>query len=76
MEHRYNIHTDEAWLYVSGCRNGLVQSPCAFLDAFEYHGTAFCIEALHEALRHGKPDIFNTDLGSQFTGKKYTGVLK
>ena len=28
----------------------------------------FCIEALEEALaRHGKPDIFNTDQGSQFT---------
>jgi putative transposase len=30
---------------------------------------AFCIEALEEALaRHGKPEIFNTDQGSQFTG--------
>jgi len=38
--------------------------------------TAFCIEALHEALKHGKPMIFNTDQGSQFTSKKFTGVLK
>jgi transposase InsO family protein len=30
---------------------------------------AFCVEALKEAMaRHGKPDIFNTDQGSQFTG--------
>ena len=37
---------------------------------------AFCIEALEEALaRHGKPDIFNTDQGSQFTGYDFTGVL-
>jgi len=37
---------------------------------------AFCIEALEEALaRHGKPDIFNTDQGSQFTGQAFTGVL-
>ena len=37
---------------------------------------AFCIEALEEALaRHGKPDIFNTDQGSQFTGAAFTGVL-
>ena len=36
----------------------------------------FCIEALKEALaRHGKPDIFNTDQGSQFTGAAFTGVL-
>jgi putative transposase len=36
----------------------------------------FCIEALEEALaRHGRPDIFNTDQGSQFTGAAFTGVL-
>jgi len=36
----------------------------------------FCIEALEEAVtRHGKPDIFNTDQGSQFTGHAFTGVL-
>ena len=37
---------------------------------------AFCVEALEEALaRHGKPEIFNTDQGSQFTGAAFTGVL-
>lgn len=37
----------------------------------------FCIEALEEALaRFGKPDIFNTDQGSQFTGIDFTGILK
>ena len=37
---------------------------------------AFCIEALEEALaRYGKPEIFNTDQGSQFTGTAFTGVL-
>ena len=37
---------------------------------------AFCVEALDEALaRHGKPDVFNTDQGSQFTGQDFTGVL-
>ena len=36
----------------------------------------FCIEALEEALaRHGKPDIFNSDQGSQFTSVDFTGVL-
>jgi putative transposase len=34
------------------------------------------MEALEEALaKHGKPDIFNTDQGSQFTGAAFTGVL-
>jgi len=39
--------------------------------------TDFCIEALEEALaRHGKPEIFNTDQGSQFTATDFTRVLK
>ena len=34
----------------------------------------FCVEALDEALtRHGQPEIFNTDQGSQFTGFAFTG---
>jgi putative transposase len=37
---------------------------------------AFCVETLEVALAlHGKPDIFNTDQGSQFTGAAFTGVL-
>jgi putative transposase len=36
----------------------------------------FCVEALGEALRKGKPDVFNTDQGSQFTGKTFTGLLE
>ena len=37
----------------------------------------FCIEALEEALaRFGKPEIFNTDQGSQFTSSRFTGVLQ
>ncbi|MGV2051595.1 IS3 family transposase [Agrobacterium sp. 22-209-1] len=37
----------------------------------------FCIEAVEEALaRYGKPDIFNTDQGSQFTSIDFTAVLK
>ena len=37
---------------------------------------AFCVETLEDALaRHGKPDIFNTDQGSQFTGQAFIGAL-
>src|SRR6202051_140135 len=37
---------------------------------------ALCIETLEDALaRHGRPEIFNTDQGSQFTGSAFTGVL-
>jgi putative transposase len=35
-----------------------------------------CVETLEDALaRHGKPGIFNTDQGSQFTGAAFTGLL-
>jgi putative transposase len=38
--------------------------------------TAFCVDALDEALaRFGKPEIFNTDQGSQFTSAAFTGRL-
>jgi putative transposase len=38
--------------------------------------TAFCLEAVEEALaRYAKPDIFNTDQGSQFTSADFTALL-
>ena len=37
----------------------------------------FCVAALEEALaRFGRPEIFNTDQGSQFTSPRFTGVLR
>jgi putative transposase len=37
---------------------------------------AFCLDAVEEALaRHGKPEIFSTDQGSQFTSAEFTGLL-
>jgi putative transposase len=38
---------------------------------------SFCVSALERALRcQGRPEIFNTDQGSQYTGEAFTGVLK
>jgi putative transposase len=36
----------------------------------------FCVEALEEALRKGRPDTFNTDQGAQFTSEAFTGLLE
>jgi putative transposase len=36
----------------------------------------FCVEALKRALRRGRPEIFNSDQGSQFTSEKFTGELE
>ena len=37
---------------------------------------AFCLEMLEEALRSGKPEVFNTDQGVQFTADAFTGRLE
>ena len=38
---------------------------------------AFCVDCLEDALRvHGKPEVFNSDQGVQFTSEAFTGVLK
>jgi transposase InsO family protein len=34
-----------------------------------------CVEALEEAFSNGKPEVFNTDQGSQFTSAAFTGAL-
>jgi putative transposase len=40
-------------------------------------GAEFCVEALEEALsQYGRPEIFNTDQGSQFTSNDFTRTLK
>jgi len=37
----------------------------------------FCVDCLEDALRmHGKPEIFNSDQGAQFTSDQFTGVLE
>ena len=39
--------------------------------------TSFCVEALEEAIaNYGRPEIFNTDQGSQFTSRRFTGMLR
>lgn len=37
---------------------------------------SFCIEALQQALQSGRPEIFNTDQGSQFTADAFTSILE
>ena len=38
--------------------------------------SSFCNEVLLEALKTGKPEIFNTDQGCQYTSQEFTGILK
>src|SRR3979409_236367 len=66
-----------AWLRLPGRCARLVQSAGSVVARVDHHGgAAFCVETLEEALaKHGKPEIFNTDQGSQFTGSAFTGLL-
>ena len=38
--------------------------------------SSFCVEALQQALEQGKPEIFNSDQGSQFTSSDFVGILE
>ena len=73
----HHLHPDGAWLRLSRCRAGLGDPPGSVLLAVDHDGGSFfCVETLEDALaRHGKPEIFNTDQGSQFTGTAFTVVL-
>ena len=53
-------------------RSGLVQKYLTFTPL----DTSFCISALEQALELSKPEIFNTDQGSQFTSLEFTGRLE
>ncbi|NQU87865.1 MAG: transposase [Mariniphaga sp.] len=47
------------------------------INAIYSMDTAFCVDTLYEAIgRYGKPEIFNTDQGAQFTSDDFTTVLK
>ncbi len=47
------------------------------MEAANTLDTAFCVEALEEAIaKYGCPEIFNTDQSSQFTSKDFTECLR
>ncbi len=50
-------------------RDGLVQPLRAFMEAVQQHGHIARVDTLEEALEKGRPEIFNTDQGSQFTSR-------
>ena len=51
----------------------MISRPCAQARSLD---SAFCIAAVEEAItRYGRPEIFNTDQGAQFTSAAFTGLL-
>jgi len=76
MGGRHNLHPHWARLSLAGRGDGLVGQGGAELAPVEHDDVSLCVSALEEALaRFGRPEIFNTDQGSQFTSAAFTGVL-
>ena len=72
----YHLHPDASRVSLSGRSDGLVDAPGAELASVDTMDVEFCIAALEEALaRFGRPEIFNSDQGSQFTSPRFTEVL-
>ena len=72
----YHLHPHVPGLLVPGGHHGLVQPLRGGLEAVQHPGADFCVEVLEEALVKGKPEVFNTDQGSQFTSEGFTGILE
>ena len=72
---RYHVYPHAPWICLSGGHHGLVQPLCSGLGDLNYPGP-FCLSALEQALDLSKPEIFNTDQGSQFTSLEFTDRLE
>ena len=46
------------------------------MASVEHDGHSFCLDALDDALGKGRPEIFNTDQGAQFTSAAFTDKLE
>ena len=69
----YYLHPHAQRFSLSGGHHGLVQ-PWRLSNTMD---TDFCASALEEAVaKYGKPDIFNTDQGCQFTSFAFTNILR
>ncbi|HMZ62198.1 MAG TPA: integrase core domain-containing protein [Leptospiraceae bacterium] len=67
------------WVYVSQCCSTAMDWYSRYVISWEISNSLeadFCILALLRALKKGRPEIFNTDQGSQFTSSEYTGTLE
>ncbi|CUI09069.1 Mobile element protein [Janthinobacterium sp. CG23_2] len=72
-----HLHPVGAGIRLLSGGDRLVQPQGPVLAAQQQHGRLVLVDCLEDALReHGKPEVFNSDQGSQFTSKAFTDVLK
>ena len=62
--------------YPPGGHYGLGLTERCRPDIVQHSGHDFCIETLQEALTQGRPQVFNTDQGSQFTSGEFIQTLQ
>ena len=77
LEFGHHLRADAAGVHVPDGGDRLVQPVRAVVAAVEYAGR--CGSAWRRwtrRLKRGRPEIFNTDQGSQFTSREYTGRLE
>jgi hypothetical protein len=72
----HHLHPDAGRLRLPDGGDRLVRPLCFVLEAALHAGQQFCIEALEEALGQGKPEIFNTDQGVQYTSDSFITALE
>jgi len=77
MVHRCDLLPNETRFHVYGCNNRLVFSVYCWFELSNTLDKTFVIEAIQKAIkRYGKPEIMNSDQGSQFTSDDYINLLK
>lgn len=70
------IPMKQGWMYLAAILDWFSRYVLSWRLSNALEG-AFCVEALEEAIgRYGRPEIFNSDQGVQFTSQAFTGVLE
>ena len=73
---RYHLHPAAAGIRLSGGGHGLVQPLCAGVGSIDFVGERLLRGGAGLGLATTRPEIFNTDQGSQFTSEEFTNRLE
>ena len=69
------IKTQKGWIYLTAVIDWYSRYVISWEISITLE-TDFCVKALEKALKNKKPEIFNTDQGSQYTSKEFTSILE
>lgn len=69
------VRSREGFIYLTAVMDWFSRYVCAWEVSVSLEG-AFCLAALEWALQRGRPEVFNTDQGAQFTSPAFTGRLE